>query len=181
MKGQGNKNTRFGSNNKDSKGCCSSVMFLSWSLIAIWVLFLGYCWKYGLLDQTKIGNVVNDFEKEIIKVVPHIHITTDPAEPTEPRGVAPIVQTPTDDDGDIHVIFSTDCSPYQDWQTLVIFHSAMMVGQKGKITRIASGCDDEKKAHLIELYGKLYHSKYGVHFTPDFKKDEKTGRGCELV
>ena len=33
---------------------------------------------------------------------------------------------------------------------------------------------------LVELYAKLYGSKYGVHFTPDFKKDEKTGRGCEF-
>ena len=46
---------------------------------------------------------------------------------------------------DIHIVFSTDCSPYQDWQTLVLFHSATVVGQKGSITRIASGCDEKKK------------------------------------
>lgn len=32
---------------------------------------------------------------------------------------------------DIHVIFSTDCNPYQDWQSLFVFHSAKVVGQKG--------------------------------------------------
>ena len=74
---------------------------------------------------------------------------------------------------EIHVIFSTDCTPYQDWQTLTLFHSATVVGQKGPITRIASGCDDDKKKELTSLYAKLY-PKYHVHYTPDFKKDEKT-------
>jgi hypothetical protein len=79
------------------------------------------------------------------------------------------------DKSDIHVIFSTDCTPFQDWQTISLFHSATVVGQKGHITRIASGCDDEKKKVLTDLYAKLYPN-YFVHFTPDFKKDAKTGR-----
>ena len=79
---------------------------------------------------------------------------------------------------DVHVIFSTDCGTYQDWQTLLVFHSATVVGQKGPITRIASGCDDEKKLVLIKLYEKLY-PMYHVHFTPDFKKDEKSKQSCK--
>lgn len=77
------------------------------------------------------------------------------------------------DAGDIHVIFSTDCTPFQDWQTLLVFHSAKAVGQQGAITRIASGCDEEKKIQLTALYAKLY-PQYHVHFTPDFTKDGKT-------
>jgi hypothetical protein len=73
-------------------------------------------------------------------------------------------------EADFHTAFSTDCSFFQDWQTLMIFHSAVSVQQKGKITRIASGCSDEKKNELTELYKKLY-PQYGVHFTPDFKTD----------
>jgi hypothetical protein len=72
-----------------------------------------------------------------------------------------------------HVVFSTDCSFYQDWQTLVVFHSAMAVGQKGDITRIASGCDEGKKETLLSLYLKLF-PRYRVHFTADFKLDKKT-------
>lgn len=72
-----------------------------------------------------------------------------------------------------HVVFSTDCSFYQDWQTLVVFHSAMAVGQKGDITRIASGCDEGKKEKLSSLYLKLF-PRYHVHFTADFKLDKKT-------
>ena len=84
---------------------------------------------------------------------------------------------PDESESDFHVIFSTDCGTYQDWQTLVVFHSATVVGQKGPITRIASGCDPEKKEVLTELYKKLY-PQYHVHFTPDFKTDEKSKKSC---
>ena len=77
--------------------------------------------------------------------------------------------------GQVHVIFSTDCNPFQDWQSIVVFHSARTVGQVGPVTRIASGCSEEKKVELTALYKKLY-PEYHVHFTPDFKKDEKTGK-----
>ena len=83
---------------------------------------------------------------------------------------------------EIHVIFSTDCSPYQDWQTLVVFHSAKVVGQKGRITRIASGCDTEKQESLLKFYAHLYpNGVYTAHFTPDFKKDEKTNKKCSSI
>jgi hypothetical protein len=74
----------------------------------------------------------------------------------------------------IHVVFSTDCTPFQDWQTLVFFYSARAVRQDGPVTRIASGCDSTKQLQLTNLYKKLY-PEYSVHFTPDFKKDERTG------
>lgn len=73
----------------------------------------------------------------------------------------------------MHVIFSTDCSFFQDWQTLLVFHSAVVVKQKGRITRIASGCDASKQGELLNLYEKLF-PQYSVHFTPDYKLDEKT-------
>jgi peptidyl serine alpha-galactosyltransferase len=83
---------------------------------------------------------------------------------------------PTSQSGEeLHVIFSTDCGTFQDWQTLLVFHSAKAVHQKGTLTRIASGCDAEREVELTELYKKLYPD-YHVHFTPDFKTDAKTGR-----
>ena len=109
-----------------------------------------------------------------------------PARPTttstEERKTVPVIsQAPpavkaveaSDPDDSIHIAFCTDCSFYQDWQTLLVFHSAMTIGQKGTVTRIASGCNDEKKAQLTALYLKLF-PQYHVHFTPDFKMDEKT-------
>lgn len=88
-------------------------------------------------------------------------------------------KVPVDPDA-VHVVFSTDCSAYQDWQTLVVFHSAKVVGQKGSITRIASGCDEAKQLELTKLY-KTLHPEYSVHFTPDFKKDAATNKKCELL
>lgn len=70
----------------------------------------------------------------------------------------------------IHIVFSTDCSFFQDWQTIIVFYSAVQVRQQGEITRIASGCDDDKKKELTALYKKLY-PQFHVHFTPDFKTD----------
>mmetsp|Transcript_3116 Transcript_3116/g.4807 ORF Transcript_3116/g.4807 Transcript_3116/m.4807 type:complete len:502 (-) Transcript_3116:106-1611(-) len=80
---------------------------------------------------------------------------------------------------DIHVVFSTDCSPYQDWQTLLLFHSGRAVQQKGTMTRIASGCTEDKKAKLVDLY-KTLHPKYHIHFTPDYKTDAKTKKKYEF-
>jgi hypothetical protein len=57
----------------------------------------------------------------------------------------------------------------------LVFHSAVAVGQRGPITRIASGCSDEKQQTLTALYRKLFPA-YHVHFTPDFKKDKRSGK-----
>ncbi len=73
----------------------------------------------------------------------------------------------------MHIVFSTDCTPFQDWQTLVLFHNAKALGQKGKLIRIASGCEASKQIKLKELYARL-HPEYSVHFTPDFKTDAKS-------
>ena len=50
---------------------------------------------------------------------------------------------------DIHIVFSTGCNLFQHWQAEVVLYSHMKVGQKGKITRVVSGCDTEaeKRAH----------------------------------
>ena len=48
----------------------------------------------------------------------------------------------------VHIVFSTDCSPFQDYQSEVVFHSALLVGQRSPITRIASGCDEKRAAEL---------------------------------
>ena len=80
-----------------------------------------------------------------------------------------------DSSSDIHIVFSTDCSFFQDWQSLLVFHTAVNVKQKGRITRIASGCDEKQQKELQALYSELY-PQYWVHFTPDFKHDSKSGK-----
>jgi hypothetical protein len=95
------------------------------------------------------------------------------------RGDADWIPKPSDDD--VIVIFSTDCSPYQDWQSLVLFHSAKRVKQKGNVIRIASGCTEEQQKKLTDIYYKLYQGYYYAHFTPDFKKDAKTKKKCTIL
>ena len=60
------------------------------------------------------------------------------------------------DERELHIVFSTDCTYFQDWQSIVLFHSAKTVKQKGKITRIASGCTADKAEQLKDLYYKLF-------------------------
>ena len=88
-----------------------------------------------------------------------------------------------DIDDAIHIVFSTDCRAYQDWQSLLLFHSAHSVGQKGTITRIASGCEKEKDSDKGNKLTELYHDlwpNYHIHFTPNYKKDTATGKNYEF-
>lgn len=133
-----------------------------------WLFFLFFVWKSGISNSNAITRIV---------------AVTPGGETSSLVNGNPLSQKiPTlslaDEDSDMHVIFSTDCSSYQDWQTIVLFHSAMAVGQKGPVTRIASGCDELKKVALTTLYKKLF-PLYHVHFTPDFSRDEKTNSLCK--
>ncbi len=56
----------------------------------------------------------------------------------------------------LHIIFSTDCSDYQNWQSITLMYSALLVGQTGKLTRIASGCSNDEIMKLNNVYKKLY-------------------------
>jgi len=73
-----------------------------------------------------------------------------------------------------HVVFSTSCSPLQDWQSIVFFYHAMKVGQRGDVTRIASGCSDEEAAALVRFHDehirKHMSERFHVHLTPDYSR-----------
>jgi hypothetical protein len=169
------RNVRTGkSQGKDSKSFL--LICLSWFLILAWVIFLVFCWQSGMIHEPNVPIVKDVLNKSKVVLRGTLDHLIVPIEHL-PVGSSAIKQNLWSQ-SDIHVIFSTDCTPYQDWQTLLLFHSAVAIGQKGPITRIASGCDDLKKLELRSLYKKLYPFYY-VHFTPDFKKDEKSKRSCE--
>lgn len=135
-----------------------------------------YSYKYGALAPkvpsfNEISEVIGNTEAAVERLA---HIDLSQHEHVAGGAQVPeaVVASPPDDDS-VHIVFSTDCTPYQDWQTLVMFHSAKIVGQVGPITRIASGCSEEKQQQLTALYAKLW-PHYHVHYTPDFKKDGKT-------
>jgi len=77
------------------------------------------------------------------------------------------------EDGHIyHMIFSTDCSPYQHWQSYLYFHAAMKVKQPGYVTRIASGCENgelekERQWHEKHIQNRM-SDRFRIHFTPHF-------------
>jgi len=75
-------------------------------------------------------------------------------------------------DVEYHIVFSTDCGPYQRWQSYLLFYQALKIGQPGKITRIVSGCNEkDSKEELMwhEKYiTKSMNDKFYIHLTPQF-------------
>lgn len=98
------------------------------------------------------------------------------AKPAPTLFVEEPVALPAIEAAPVHVVFSTDCSGYQDWQSEVVFNSALVVGQEGPLTRIASGCDRAQEQRLRDRYAKLYGPLFGsqifLHVTPVFDKAE---------
>lgn len=68
----------------------------------------------------------------------------------------------------IHIVFSTECSSYFDWQTVGLMHSFHLSGQPGNITRLLS-CSDENL--------KLYKGRNlaPTHFVPSMSQHPLTG------
>jgi hypothetical protein len=73
-----------------------------------------------------------------------------------------------------HVVFSTSCSENQDWQSYVLFHSFLLSGQEGKLTRIASGCKDQDTKDIRKVFREqiaaMAPDRFFLHLTPDFSK-----------
>ena len=73
-----------------------------------------------------------------------------------------------------HIVFSTGCSLYQDWQSYVFFFQAAAAQQPGTVTRIVSGCDAEEEQKMTDLFQDQIHpmapGRFKIHFTPDFSK-----------
>ncbi|CAM9917755.1 unnamed protein product [Ectocarpus sp. 8 AP-2014] len=49
-----------------------------------------------------------------------------------------------------------------------------MVGQKGRMTRVASGCTRDERLEL-EVFMMRQPERFHVHFTPDYSFDPETG------
>jgi hypothetical protein len=47
-------------------------------------------------------------------------------------------------DRGMHLVLTTDCTPYQQWQSQALIHSARQVGQRAPITMIVSGCENNQ-------------------------------------
>ena len=75
-----------------------------------------------------------------------------------------------------HVVFSTGCSLYQDWQSYVFFYGAVLAKQPGTITRIVSGCKDSSEEQKMRdiFYDEIHpmdpSGRLQLHITPDYSK-----------
>ena len=54
-------------------------------------------------------------------------------------------------DYSLHTIFSTECKPYFDWQSLGVYYSFRKVGMPGKITRLSACEDPPGKGGMVSL------------------------------
>jgi hypothetical protein len=78
-----------------------------------------------------------------------------------------------------HLVFSTDCSPYQHWQSYLVYYTAMKVKQPGHVTRIASGCDPLEAVAMNEWFRndvKFLSNRFHLQLTPHFS-DVKNDKG----
>lgn len=171
---------------KSRNGVCGYVLIL---LVFGWAMVLWLWYQYKTVANKHTG-INSDHYKhenlalESIRLLNHTKQTlraewtqlkhfiadwknTTPSTATSHPPKSPFAPAPQ---SGIHIIFSTDCKPFMDYQTLVLFYSAMVSGHKGPVTRIVSGCDAAKETYLKTLYQKLY-PQYHVHFTPDFAWD----------
>merc|ERR1712194_632377 len=55
----------------------------------------------------------------------------------------------------VHIVFSTDCSGYQHWQSLVSYYSFRRAGHLGLVTRIVSGCNPSEEEAIRTEFNKI--------------------------
>lgn len=68
--------------------------------------------------------------------------------------------------GSVHTVFSTECSPYFDWQSIGVAHTHKLVGQSGPITRL-SACPLERRdlKRDSQIMRTHYHESWERHPT----------------
>ena len=72
-----------------------------------------------------------------------------------------------------HIVFSTGCSIFQDWQSYTFFYFAKISGQPGEVTRVASGCNPHDAVALKQQFAEqiqIMSPHFHLHITPDFSR-----------
>ncbi|XP_058093790.1 peptidyl serine alpha-galactosyltransferase [Magnolia sinica] len=80
----------------------------------------------------------------------------------------PAIDAPERPHPKIHTLFSTECSPYFDWQTVGLVHSFHLSGQPGNITRLLSCTDEGLKRYTG-------HDLAPTHYVPSMSQHPLTG------
>lgn len=89
-----------------------------------------------------------------------------------------------------HIVFSTSCDDQQNWESYLFFFHCRRVGQRGRVTRIASGCTDAQAADLTAFHRTVIaplaattstttgipgaptvvHQEFFLHLTPGYDR-----------
>ncbi len=126
--------------------------------IAVGIVFVLICSGLGYREYKRVGNTWQHNVNSVISAKEDAALAADP----------------------FHVIFSTDCSSYQHWQSYLVYYSAYKVRQPGHVTRIASGCNEEETAAIQEWFEKHVQpmsTRFHLTLTPKFSsvKNQTTG------
>ena len=75
----------------------------------------------------------------------------------------------------VHIVFSTDCTGYQHYQSIVSYYSIRRSGHLGPTTRIVSGCTPSQQHAITQEFTKIDPTKQHLrlHFTPSFSLNGK--------
>ena len=85
---------------------------------------------------------------------------------------------PVSNNAKFHIVFSTGCNAFQDWQSYVFFYQIMKSGQTGHVTRVASGCTKEGAETLLRVFAEQIQTlptgkdRFHLHLTPDYSHTE---------
>lgn len=158
---------KFAKRQKESResGCCSAgtvVQLLALVFFGAWIFVVAY---------------------HLSPVEPSASVNTNEGGPSSGvnlRASVPVAQLAPavlfeDTDESYHLVFSTGCSEFQDWQSIGVYSSADAVGQRGIITRIASGCTEQQKVSLRHAMAHL-PKRCRIHFAPDTDVKDHAGR-----
>ncbi|KDP46351.1 hypothetical protein JCGZ_10191 [Jatropha curcas] len=95
-------------------------------------------------------------------------LTPDSVKTKEAAKERQVIDEPQKPHPKIHTIFSTECTPYFDWQTVGLVHSFHLSGQPGNITRLLSCTDEELKRYTG-------HDLAPTHYVPSMSRHPLTG------
>ncbi|GKD70927.1 hypothetical protein Tco_1325017, partial [Tanacetum coccineum] len=83
------------------------------------------------------------------------------------------IDEPSNANTKIHTLFSTECIPYFDWQTVGMMHSFKLSGQPGNITRLLSCTEEDLKKYKG-------HDLAPTHYVPSMSRHPLTG-DCQIA
>ena len=89
--------------------------------------------------------------------------------PPPPLPCRAVGQEPT-----VHTVFSTQCTPYFDWQSIVLKYSFDKAGQPGKLTRLVS-CKPEERERVRRERPQMFDIVENTFVTDDVEENTRVG------